>query len=76
MNDADDLFGRSHATSQAPIISRLDPDGSLSLRALAAKLTAEVSANTGRRRCLDRGGSCAGQGASGGQKRPACAVKK
>jgi DNA invertase Pin-like site-specific DNA recombinase len=32
---------RGHATSLAPIITRLDPDGSLSLRALAAKLTAE-----------------------------------
>jgi hypothetical protein len=31
----------SHAASLAPIITRLDPDGSLSLRALAAKLTAE-----------------------------------
>jgi DNA invertase Pin-like site-specific DNA recombinase len=30
-----------HAVSLAPIISRLDPDGSLSLRLLAAKLTAE-----------------------------------
>ena len=30
-----------HAGSLAPIITRLDPDGSLSLRALAAKLTAE-----------------------------------
>jgi DNA invertase Pin-like site-specific DNA recombinase len=30
-----------HAASLAPIISRLDPDGSLSLRALATKLTAE-----------------------------------
>jgi DNA invertase Pin-like site-specific DNA recombinase len=30
-----------HAESLAPIITRLDPDGSLSLRALAAKLTAE-----------------------------------
>ena len=30
-----------HAESLAPIISRLDPDGSLSLRALASKLTAE-----------------------------------
>ena len=30
-----------HAASLAPIIARLDPDGSLSLRALAAKLTAE-----------------------------------
>jgi hypothetical protein len=32
---------RGHAASLAPIITRLDPDGSLSLRALAAKLTAE-----------------------------------
>ena len=32
---------RGHAESLAPIITRLDPDGSLSLRALAAKLTAE-----------------------------------
>jgi DNA invertase Pin-like site-specific DNA recombinase len=31
----------SHAASLAPIIARLDPDGSLSLRELAAKLTAE-----------------------------------
>jgi DNA invertase Pin-like site-specific DNA recombinase len=31
----------SHATSLAPIIARLDPGGSLSLRALAARLTAE-----------------------------------
>jgi DNA invertase Pin-like site-specific DNA recombinase len=30
-----------HAASLAPIIARLDPDGSLSLRALAARLTAE-----------------------------------
>ena len=30
-----------HAASLAPIITRLDPDGSFSLRALAAKLTAE-----------------------------------
>lgn len=30
-----------HAVSLAPIIARLDPDSSLSLRALAAKLTAE-----------------------------------
>ena len=30
-----------HAASLVPIITRLDPDGSLSLRALAAKLTAE-----------------------------------
>jgi len=30
-----------HAASLAPIIFRLDPDGSLSLRGLAAKLTAE-----------------------------------
>lgn len=30
-----------HAASLAPIIARLDPDGSLSLRALAAALTAE-----------------------------------
>jgi hypothetical protein len=32
---------RGHAASLAPIIARLDPDGSLSLRSLAAKLTAE-----------------------------------
>ena len=34
---------KAHARAelQAPIITRLDPDGSLSLRALAAKLTAE-----------------------------------
>jgi DNA invertase Pin-like site-specific DNA recombinase len=32
---------RGHAESLAPIITRLDPDGSLSLRALAAELTAE-----------------------------------
>ena len=32
---------RGHAVSMAPIIRRLDPNGSLSLRALAAKLTAE-----------------------------------
>jgi hypothetical protein len=31
----------SHAASLVPIITRLDPNGSLSLRALAAKLTAE-----------------------------------
>jgi DNA invertase Pin-like site-specific DNA recombinase len=31
----------SHAASLAPIITRLDPDGSLSLRQLAGKLTAE-----------------------------------
>ncbi len=31
----------AHAASLAPIFARLDPDGSLSLRALAAKLTAE-----------------------------------
>jgi DNA invertase Pin-like site-specific DNA recombinase len=31
----------SHAASLAPIITRLDHDGSLSLRGLAAKLTAE-----------------------------------
>jgi DNA invertase Pin-like site-specific DNA recombinase len=30
-----------HAESLAPIITRLDPDGSLSLRALAARLTAD-----------------------------------
>ena len=30
-----------HAVSLGPIIARIDPDGSLSLRALAAKLTAE-----------------------------------
>ena len=30
-----------HAASLAPIIARLDPEGSLSLRALAAKLTAD-----------------------------------
>jgi DNA invertase Pin-like site-specific DNA recombinase len=30
-----------HASSLAPIITRLDPKGSLSLRQLAAKLTAE-----------------------------------
>jgi hypothetical protein len=30
-----------HAASLAPIIARLDPDGSLSLRALASTLTAE-----------------------------------
>jgi hypothetical protein len=30
-----------HAASLAPIITRLDPDGSLSLRQLAAALTAE-----------------------------------
>jgi hypothetical protein len=35
------LKARGHAESLAPIITRLDPDGSLSLRALAAKLTAE-----------------------------------
>ena len=32
---------RGHAESLTPIITRLDPNGSLSLRALAAKLTAE-----------------------------------
>jgi DNA invertase Pin-like site-specific DNA recombinase len=32
---------KEHAASLAPIISRLDPNGSLSLRALAAQLTAE-----------------------------------
>jgi DNA invertase Pin-like site-specific DNA recombinase len=32
---------RAHAMSLAPILARLDPDSSLSLRALAAKLTAE-----------------------------------
>ena len=32
---------QAHAESLAPIFARLDPDGSLSLRALAAKLTAE-----------------------------------
>jgi DNA invertase Pin-like site-specific DNA recombinase len=32
---------RAHAESLLPIISRLDPDGSLPLRALAARLTAE-----------------------------------
>jgi hypothetical protein len=32
---------RGHAESLAPIIARLDPDGTLSLRALAKKLTAE-----------------------------------
>jgi DNA invertase Pin-like site-specific DNA recombinase len=32
---------RGHAASLVPIITRLDPNGSLSLRALAAKLTAE-----------------------------------
>jgi hypothetical protein len=32
---------RGHAASLAPIIARLDPDGSLSLRLLAATLTAE-----------------------------------
>jgi DNA invertase Pin-like site-specific DNA recombinase len=31
----------NHASSFAPIFARLDPAGSLSLRALAAKLTAE-----------------------------------
>ena len=31
----------SHAASMAPIIARLDPDGSLSLRAHAARLTAD-----------------------------------
>ena len=31
----------SHAASLVPIITRLDPNGSLSLRALAAKLTAD-----------------------------------
>jgi DNA invertase Pin-like site-specific DNA recombinase len=31
----------AHAESLAPIIARLDPDGSLSLRTLAARLTAE-----------------------------------
>jgi DNA invertase Pin-like site-specific DNA recombinase len=31
----------AHAESLAPIFARLDPDGSLSLRALAARLTAE-----------------------------------
>jgi DNA invertase Pin-like site-specific DNA recombinase len=35
------LKAAGHAASLAPIIARLDPDGSLSLRALAAKLTAE-----------------------------------
>jgi DNA invertase Pin-like site-specific DNA recombinase len=45
----------SHAASLAPIMKRLDPDGSLSLRALAAKLTAEglptpVGAPCGQRR--------------------------
>jgi DNA invertase Pin-like site-specific DNA recombinase len=35
------LKANEHAESLAPIITRLDPDGSLSLRALAAKLTAE-----------------------------------
>jgi hypothetical protein len=32
---------RARAADLAPIIARLDPDGALSLRALAAKLTAE-----------------------------------
>jgi DNA invertase Pin-like site-specific DNA recombinase len=32
---------RARAADLAPIITRLDPDGSLSLRALAARLTAE-----------------------------------
>jgi DNA invertase Pin-like site-specific DNA recombinase len=32
---------RGHAVSLAPIITRLDPNGSLSLRQLAGKLTAE-----------------------------------
>jgi DNA invertase Pin-like site-specific DNA recombinase len=32
---------RARAADLAPIVTRLDPDGSLSLRALAAKLTAE-----------------------------------
>ena len=35
------LRARDHAASLAPIFTRLDPAGSLSLRALAAKLTAE-----------------------------------
>jgi hypothetical protein len=38
--DADDRL-RAVWQARAPIITRLDPDGSLSLRALAAKLTAE-----------------------------------
>jgi hypothetical protein len=35
------MAGPSPAADLAPIITRLDPDGSLSLRPLAAKLTAE-----------------------------------
>jgi hypothetical protein len=35
------LKAAGHAASLAPIIARLDADGSLSLRALAAKLTAD-----------------------------------
>jgi hypothetical protein len=35
--------------SLAPIIARLDPDGSLSLRVLAAKLTADGDAQNPRR---------------------------
>jgi len=46
---------RGHAESLTPIITRLDPNGSLSLRALAAKLTAEGLPTPGRRRCVDRG---------------------
>lgn len=35
------LKAEAHASSLAPILTRIDPTGSLSLRALAAKLTAE-----------------------------------
>ena len=40
---------RDHAAALAPILTRLDPDGSASLRSLAAALTAEgVPTATGR----------------------------
>ena len=39
--------GPGHAESLAPIIARLDLDGSLLLRALAAKLTAKACRSRG-----------------------------
>jgi hypothetical protein len=57
-----------HAASLAPIITRLDPDGSLSLRTLAARLTSEGLPTPARRR-VDRGGHGAGKGTSGPRRR-------
>ena len=55
----------ARAADLAPIIMRLDPNGSLSLRALAAKLTAEGLPTPAGARRVDRSGCCACQGEAG-----------